>query len=34
VDYDATRRALDCWVKDEKQRRIILADTPMALFKF
>jgi predicted TIM-barrel fold metal-dependent hydrolase len=34
VDYDATWRALDCWVKDEKQRRIILADTPMALFKF
>lgn len=34
VDYDATRRAFDCWVTDEKRRRIILADTPVDLFKF
>jgi hypothetical protein len=33
VDYDATRRALDCWIKDEKHRRIILADMPTLIIR-
>jgi predicted TIM-barrel fold metal-dependent hydrolase len=34
VDYGQTRRALDTWLPDPEERRVMLADTPSALFRF
>lgn len=34
VDFGQTRRALDTWLPDPDERRIVLADTPERLFRF
>ena len=34
VDYAAARAALDAWLPDPRERRTVLVDAPVALFKF
>lgn len=34
VDYEQARRALDTWLPDPQERRMVLVDTPEALFRF
>lgn len=34
TDYGSARRALDAWLPDPEERRIVLVDTPQALFQF
>jgi len=34
VDYGHARDALDAWLPDPEERRVVLVDTPQALFRF
>lgn len=34
VDYGQARRAIDTWLPDPEERRVVLVDTPGALFRF
>jgi predicted TIM-barrel fold metal-dependent hydrolase len=34
IDYGQTRHALDSWLPDPEERRIVLVDTPRSLFRF
>jgi predicted TIM-barrel fold metal-dependent hydrolase len=34
VGYGQTRRAIETWLPDPEERRIVLAETPRALFRF